>query len=220
MRRAGSAILVLAGCAACFGSDDGGGAAAPVPPTVIAPPTGIDAAPGITQLPTFDPNAGLHLDEAGDPELPPLRTGSSLTRSRRTVEILLRSSPPGALALVDGEQIGKTPTYWEGEFTGREREFTFVLPGYALARYRFVPIANGIVHAKLDAVLGSGPLPFPPIPEKEKPRRPAGSRPSAPPPPPPTDAAPAPQATPDAAAAPAPAPDAAAVTRPRGPAPN
>jgi hypothetical protein len=215
MHRAVAAILVLAGCAACFGGDDGDRAAAPAPPpTVIAP---IDAAPGITQLPTFDPGAGLHLDEAGDPELPPLRTGSSLTRSRRTVEILLRSSPPGALALVDGEQIGKTPTYWEGEFTGREREFTFVLPGYALARYRFVPIANGIVHARLDAVLGSGPLPFPPIPEKEKPRRPAGARPAPPPPPTPADAVPAPAATPDAGGAPAPD---AAPPRPREPGPR
>jgi hypothetical protein len=75
-----------------------------------------------------------------------------VARASRPIDIVLRSSPPGATAAVDGVPIGSTPTYWSGEANGREHEFTFVLPGYAFARYRFVPITSGIVHARLDVL--------------------------------------------------------------------
>jgi hypothetical protein len=68
---------------------------------------------------------------------------------RETLQIVLRSSPPGSQASVDGVIVGTTPTYWQGEKSGSPREFTFVLTGYSIARYRFVPIKDGIVHATL-----------------------------------------------------------------------
>jgi hypothetical protein len=74
------------------------------------------------------------------------------TRERRVIQIMLASSPSGAVAKVDGAVVGKTPTYWEGDFTGRERVFTFEIPGYTTAMYRFVPIQNGFVHGKLEKI--------------------------------------------------------------------
>jgi hypothetical protein len=138
--------LVCAG-AACSGRADEAERVPEPPPTVIAP---IDAGlvDGTTALPTFDPNADIPIDDA-----PANARNGTGTRSRRTVEILLRSTPPGATVIVDGLSVGKTPTYWEGEFTGRAREFTFRLPGYTVGRYKFVPISNGIVHATLDPAL-------------------------------------------------------------------
>jgi hypothetical protein len=73
-------------------------------------------------------------------------------REPRIIQIMLASSPSGALAKVDGKVAGRTPTYWEGEFTGRERVFTFEMPGHTTATYRFVPIQNGFVHGKLEKV--------------------------------------------------------------------
>ena len=68
------------------------------------------------------------------------------------IEVTLRSSPPGATAAVDGTVVGTTPAYWGGDADGREHEFTFDLRGYALARYRFVPVTSGVIHARLDPI--------------------------------------------------------------------
>ena len=68
------------------------------------------------------------------------------------IEITLRSSPPGASAAVDGTVVGTTPAYWAGDADGREHEFTFDLRGFALARYRFVPITSGVIHARLEPI--------------------------------------------------------------------
>ncbi len=76
----------------------------------------------------------------------------SRPRKGRTIQIVLRSSPPGAVAAVDGVAVGPTPTLWEGSVDATPREFTFVLPGYAIARYRFVPTRNGIVHGTLEPI--------------------------------------------------------------------
>ncbi|RMH44995.1 MAG: hypothetical protein D6689_01015 [Deltaproteobacteria bacterium] len=73
-------------------------------------------------------------------------------RAARPVEIILRSTPPGAIAAVDGRVVGPTPAYWRGDADGTPHEFTFVLDGYALARYRFVPRVSGVVHATLEPV--------------------------------------------------------------------
>ena len=73
----------------------------------------------------------------------------------------MRSTPPGAVAAVDGITVGPTPTLWEGTVDGRAREFTFVLPGYAIARYRFVPTQSGVVHGtlgRLKAQPDAGPV--------------------------------------------------------------
>jgi hypothetical protein len=86
-------------------------------------------------------------------------------RAARPIDIVLRSSPSGATAAVDGVPIGPTPTYWSGDANGREREFTFVLPGYAFARYRFVPITSGVVHARLEVLTADTDAGVPPEPE-------------------------------------------------------
>jgi hypothetical protein len=73
-------------------------------------------------------------------------------RGAHPIQITLRTSPPGASAAVDGTPVGTTPAYWAGDADGREHEFTFDLHGYALARYRFVPVTSGVVHARLDPI--------------------------------------------------------------------
>src|SRR5262249_43553646 len=101
------------------------------------------------------------------------------------------------VAMVDGVPIGNTPTYWAGEANGREHTFSFELAGYAGQFYRFVPVASGVIHVRLDAVVGDIDAGTP-----ETPRLPT---PPAPPPPPPTiigpDAAVANPAAVDAAVA-------------------
>jgi hypothetical protein len=177
-----SLAVVAIAITAC--RDDAAPAAPPPPPTVVTP---VDAATvdAITFVPGFDPASGMHVDEGDDART---GTGGVTPRSRRNIEILLRSTPPGATAVVDGRVIGKTPTYWEGEFTGRERDFTFMLPGHALARYKFVPTTSGIVHARLTQITtdrDAGMPEMPPLVEESRP---------PPPPPPPrrtVDAAPA-----------------------------
>jgi hypothetical protein len=142
-RLAIAACLVLASCRS---KGD------PAPPAVAVDAGSAAAtapAHGITELPAYDPDAGMHLDrDEREPVAPTARP-----RGRgRTLGILLRSSPGGAIAAVDGQPVGPTPTYWEGEFTGGEREFTFTLAGYAVARYRFVPITGGVVYGHLEAI--------------------------------------------------------------------
>ncbi|MGE0868071.1 MAG: PEGA domain-containing protein [Kofleriaceae bacterium] len=147
----------------------------PAPATKpVAPAPASDAgAPAITTIDRFDPQSGMHLDDdavAKQPARPASRPG-------RPIDITLRSSPPGARVAVDGVPLGNTPQLWSGE-TGRDHEFTFVMQGYAVARYRFIPIASGVVHAQLDPIsddgsdAGSAATPLEP------------SNPLAPPPPP------------------------------------
>ena len=120
-------------------------------PSPIATPTlASDAAPTEVRP---DPAASsarsigdYHLDD--DPE--PTQTTRARQRvSTRPIEIILRSTPPGATAAVDGRPIGKTPTFWAGAADGRPHDFTFSMPGYAVARYRFVATKSGIVHGTL-----------------------------------------------------------------------
>ncbi len=125
-----------------------------VPTSALAP-----ALPLGAELPE-----GFHLDEVEfeyRAPIAPLRPPPR--RQRRTIALTLRSSPTGATAAVDGEIIGRTPAYWEGEQSAEAREFTFVLPGHAMARYRFVPTTSGIVHGRLQRVAveraDAGPTP-------------------------------------------------------------
>jgi hypothetical protein len=73
-------------------------------------------------------------------------------RPSHPIEVTLRSTPPGATAAVDGTIVGTTPAYWGGDADGHEHEFTFDLKGFALARYRFVPVTSGVIHARLDPI--------------------------------------------------------------------
>ncbi|HSR96892.1 MAG TPA: PEGA domain-containing protein [Kofleriaceae bacterium] len=153
-----------------------------------AEPTGSSVAP------PADPGEPPRVDR--DPAPPTARPAQARTRP---IDIVLRSSPAGATAAVDGVPIGPTPTYWSGEANGHEHEFTFVLPGYAFARYRFVPITSGIVHARLEVLTDDTDAGVPPemmrAPDAVPSRASAGS--SAP-----SQGAPAP----GSAAEPAPAP--------------
>jgi hypothetical protein len=99
------------------------------------------AAPAATDL------GGFHLDTGGADIWKPRRDKRNPSR---TLRLTLRSSPPGAMAQVDGVPVGVTPTYWEGAATGKPRNFVFTLRGYSMARYRFVPVTDGVVHGKLD----------------------------------------------------------------------
>jgi hypothetical protein len=195
-------LTLIAGCS----DDDGAETKAPPPP---APPYLIDAAPleaepVPTPLPAYDPASGYHLDDA-EGGTTARRTERTPPRERRYLQLMLKSTPSGAIAAVDGKVLGRTPLFWEGEFTGREREFTFVLPGYSMARYRFVPLQNGFVHGKLVKVssdVGDGGVPEIPTPESAEPlARPERGRAAAeskdrPRPTPPPDAAPAPAPAP------------------------
>jgi hypothetical protein len=170
---------------ACSGGDD---KPKQKPAAVVAADAGV---PGIREIKPYDPASGMHLDEdvAARPATPP----TPIDRPSRPIDITLRSTPTGAQAAVDGTIIGNTPAYWMGEANGREHEFTFVLNGYGTARYRFVPITSGVVHAKLERIVDdTGSATMPPQPfMQDKPR-----------PVPPVAPPPAPIAPPDATTVP------------------
>lgn len=142
--------LTLVVVAACGGGNDHG------PPKPVVP----QDAPAPRVAPDPQP---VHTDP--DPHRPPVGH-----REGKPIDIILRSSPQAANAAVDGVPLGTTPTYWSGTADGREHEFTFVLPGHAVARYRFVPITSGVVHARLEPIseetpdAGVAPAPLAPGP--------------------------------------------------------
>jgi hypothetical protein len=199
-RSATLALLVPALAAACTGDSGGKKAADPLPPVTVLQPIDAGAPPptaagGVTQLPAFDPDSGFHLDDA-----PSTRPGGRLPpREKKVGQILLRSSPTGAMAAVDGVRLGPTPVLWEGLLDGQPREFTFVMAGHALARYRFVPITNGIVHGTLVKITDDKDAGVPEIPQVVPPPRAPGA-----PPPPAVDAAVPPTPTVDAPLPPSP----------------
>jgi hypothetical protein len=139
-RTAALALLI----AACSSSN-----APPPPPTVP-----VDAAvDGITAIGSHDPNS-RHLDEGGTGKVAPRQKPN---RAARPIDIMLRTTPHGAEARVDGVLVGLTPTFWFGESDGREHEFTFTRRNYATGRYRFVPVQSGIIHAQLEPVAEGNP---------------------------------------------------------------
>ncbi len=202
-----AALLAALAVAAC-GEDPA--ATPPPPPRSAVLDAGVAPAPSDAAAPTivpgYDPASGYHLDEDTAPVVRRPEPGS---RIQRTLQLMLVSTPTGAIAAVDGKVIGRTPVYWEGPFTGQEREFTFVLPGYTIGRYRFVPLQGGFVHGTLRRVTIDGDAGVPEIPVP----LPPGPLPTAPTPAP-APRRPAPRAAPivpDAgppAAVPTPGPDA------------
>ncbi|HUH06156.1 MAG TPA: PEGA domain-containing protein [Kofleriaceae bacterium] len=155
------ALVALAGIAACRG-DDGDAparvqtrAAAELPDAGIAeqrPP----AAPG-TAEPEPEPEGWLDpMPDETEPWKP--RPAVRASRPKRTVQLMLRSTPPGATIMIDGEHIGSTPAFWEGEVVYKPRDFVFILPGYAIGRYRFVPTHDSIVHPTLKKLIKEIPV--------------------------------------------------------------
>jgi len=177
-------LLVIAACSGKTSSHEQKSEAPKPPPA----PT-----PAGHTLATEDRGEPVHVAPAGN------------ANRAHPIEVTLRSSPPGATAAVDGTVVGTTPAYWGGDADGREHEFTFDLKGFALARYRFVPVTSGVVHARLDPIADDTDAGV--APETAAPG--AGAVLVNPPPAQvPPDAAPAPQPVlaPDAAIAPAPTP--------------
>lgn len=133
------AVTALAGCP----RNEPTAAPAPVPvPIVVAAPDAAAVAP-------FDP-AEAYLDDDGD--VPRPAPNRRATRTGRSIDIMLKTTPAGAVAAVDGVPIGRTPAHWAGEADGKEHEFTFTRSGYSGARFRFVPITSGVIHATLEAI--------------------------------------------------------------------
>jgi hypothetical protein len=175
-----AALLVVVACS----EKSAPPAPAPADPPKAAP---ADAArPGVTSITGFDPNSGMHLDDdVGTRPVPPPRP----SRAPHPIEITLRSSPGGAQAAVDGQPVGNTPAFWAGDADGREHTFTFVSRGYAAAIYRFVPVASGVIHARLEPITDENSDAGVPPPELVQPPPAAIA-------PPPTVVQPAPDAAP------------------------
>jgi pyruvate/2-oxoglutarate dehydrogenase complex dihydrolipoamide acyltransferase (E2) component len=118
-----------------------------------------DAAPAAPSEAASGGGSEFHLDGA-DIEYEAGRRDARPHKGR-AIELVLRSTPSGAIAAVDGVAVGPTPALWQGSTDGRAREFTFVLPGYAIARYRFIPMQSGVVHGtlgRLKAESDAGPV--------------------------------------------------------------
>lgn len=121
----------------------------PVPPQpVVGSPARLDA--GTTAEDDADGPEGMHVDEDGEGR--PRPASPSRSRAGKPIDVTLRSTPPGAQVAVDGTVIGHTPAFWSGVADGREHEFVFTMRGYAIARYRFVPVSSGVIHGRLDAI--------------------------------------------------------------------
>jgi hypothetical protein len=174
LRRVIVGVMLVGTAVACSGRDDPKRGASPAkvrepgnrseapPPTIEDARSSPDERPPATARDPSDrgskrvDTAGdvgpqpspYHLDDT-DVEYEPTRREARARRGR-PIELVLRSSPPGAMAAVDGVTVGPTPTFWEGVADGRPREFTFVLPGHTVARYRFVATHSGVVHGTLD----------------------------------------------------------------------
>jgi hypothetical protein len=123
-------------------------------PTVVFTPADAASAPEDDRPEIAPPSDTFHLDA---PSIRRTGPAAAAVAPARRLEITLRSTPSRARVMVDGEPVGQTPAYWEGEADGQPREFTFVLPGYEMARYRFVPTRSGIVHATLERIPGAVP---------------------------------------------------------------
>jgi len=164
MSSAGRFVL-LAVVAACSGEG-----ATPTPPpetrAASAPEAGATTPRPQVAAP-LDPS-GMHLDD----DVPGRPSRVATKRAARPVEITLRSTPPGATVSVDGVELGVTPQLWDGP-TGKH-EFTFTLPGHAMARYRFHVTTSGLVHARLDPVVQEPDVGKPP-PELVSPSTPTPS---------------------------------------------
>jgi len=120
---------------------------APAPDRTPPPPQPVDPPAGVA--------SGFFLD-SDDVDYQP-QPAKVKRRTARPIDLVLRSTPPGAQAAIDGVTIGTTPTFWQGQTDGISHEFTFVKEGYAIARYRFVPTQSGVVHGSLDPLVADTP---------------------------------------------------------------
>ena len=157
--RALGLVALLAAC-------QGGGSDAPrqmsTPPEAPPAPSPDAAVPATPAAPGPPAEEGwLDPVPGDDPGARTPRTPRRPPRPARFVQLTLRSTPPGATVYLDGERIGVTPTFWEGDVDSRPRDFTFALGGHVTVKYRFVPITSGVVHPRLEKLsavtLDAGP---------------------------------------------------------------
>lgn len=127
--------LVVAAVAGCSS-----GSNAPAPKPVI--PMDAPAPRPLGPVTTDPATTAVKVDRPAPPS----------NRPSHPIDVILRSTPNSAQVAVDGMPLGPTPAYWNGTADGHEHEFTFVLPGHAIARYRFVPITSGVIHARLEPI--------------------------------------------------------------------
>jgi hypothetical protein len=139
-----SLAVALLVTASCSGHHDDTARRKPDSPITFVPS---DASPNAV-APASDSSANNQGDLAALPVQPP----PGGPRERRPIDVTLRSTPPGAVVAVDGTALGVTPAFWGGYADGHEHEFVFTMPKYAIARYRFVPVTSGVIHARLDPI--------------------------------------------------------------------
>jgi hypothetical protein len=174
--------------AACSGNDEAPPPKTQPPGVLLVPSDGGTGSTAVTVPPGVDPSS-VHLDDYGG-TVRPVSPQPLPGRDRRAIDVTLRSTPPGALVSVDGTPVGNTPAFWSGFADGREHQFVFTLPGHAIARYRFVPVSSGVIHARLDPIAVERDAGVAPPPEVV-PQAPQPQQPITPPSPPPTVIAPA-----------------------------
>ena len=68
---------------------------------------------------------------------------------RRKLQLILRSTPTGAIVAVDGRHVGITPTSLQLPDDGALHEFSFALAGHSPWKVRFAPIKDGVIHGHL-----------------------------------------------------------------------
>ncbi len=138
-------LLVIVVVGSLVGSGCGNKASEARPGATIEP-AARDAAPAATR--TVTPGIPALPDPPRAPEPP----------ATPKLQIQLRSTPSGAESALDGRPSGRTPVTVDVDDDGKEHEFTFVLAGYGLERYRTRPLKSGVIHARLRAVpIDAGP---------------------------------------------------------------
>ncbi len=95
----------------------------------------------MTQLAASPPDAAAPV--AAKPEAPP----------PKMLHLVVKSTPSGADAMVDGKGVGKTPANFDLVDDGHEHEFSFEKDGFKPAKYRVTPVRDGLVaHVQLQPV--------------------------------------------------------------------
>jgi hypothetical protein len=133
----------------CSGDNEASTPKPTEPKVVLVPTDGGLSSTAIVAGTGVDPST-MQLDADTTRPVPSQPVGP---RERRPIDVTLRSSPPGAEVAIDGSAIGVAPAFWSGFADGRQHEFVFRLPGHAIARYRFVPVSSGVIHARLEPII-------------------------------------------------------------------